>query len=240
MKISKNTLNILNSFTSFNPSIYITKGNVLTTTNVGKDGNRKIPLKSVLIRAEVEETFEKDFGIYDLKQFLQIVDTFDESPDFIFGDNYVTISEEKYSIHYCYCKPNIIMRSEKEVLDNSNPDDTFIIDSKELAKLKKVSNVMKHDDLFIRSSAGDKRIQLVLTTVTEGSTGYKDEFIIEIEKENETLSDYEVRISMKYLSNIIMDNEYLLSILNNNGRYAITMEGLGKTKIIYSINSKRS
>ncbi len=238
MKISKNTLNLLSSFSNFNPSIYIRKGNVIATTNVGKENTRVVPIKSVLVRVEVEETFPVDFGIFDLKQFLQVVSTFDNDPDFEFTERYVTISENNNTIRYAFCEENCVLQPNSTSLDVGEERARFIIDGKTLAKIKKVANVMKHDDFFVRTENG-KAIEIVLTTVDEGVDEPINEYSVTIETDNEE-SDimFNAKFSMKSIS-ALSNEEYDVRVCEYNGRNVLLFEGLGDTKIVYYIAPKR-
>lgn len=238
MKISKNTLNLLASFANFNPSILIRKGNVIYTTNVGKENNRVIPIKSVLVRAEVDESFPVDFSIFDIKQFLQVVSTFDDDPDFEFSANYVTISENNNTIRYAYCDPICVLVPNSDSLDTEEEDFKFILDSKSLNKIKKISNVMKHDDFFIRTVDG-KNINIILTSVDEGVSENINEYTINIESDNDEQDiDIDIKFSMKSISALAND-DYLIKVCSHNGRKILIFESMSNSKITYFIAPKR-
>ena len=61
MKLSKNTFKILENFKDINQSILFKQGNRLRTISV---------MKNILAEVTIEEDLPKDFGIYDLSQFL--------------------------------------------------------------------------------------------------------------------------------------------------------------------------
>ena len=61
MKLSDNTISILKNFSGINQSLLFKQGNTLKTISV---------MKNILAEATIEEDFPKDFGIYDLNQFL--------------------------------------------------------------------------------------------------------------------------------------------------------------------------
>ena len=65
MKLSKSTLDILKNFKEINQSILFKQGNSLKTISV---------MKNILAEATIEEELPKDFGIYDLSQFLNGID----------------------------------------------------------------------------------------------------------------------------------------------------------------------
>ena len=61
MKISKQTFDVLKNFSEINENLLIKPGNKLQTISV---------MKNVLAEATVEETFDKEFAIYDLNSLL--------------------------------------------------------------------------------------------------------------------------------------------------------------------------
>ena len=61
MQLSEKTVSLLKNFSGINQSILFKSGNKLRTISV---------MKNILAEVQVEEEFEKDFGIYDLNQFL--------------------------------------------------------------------------------------------------------------------------------------------------------------------------
>jgi len=71
MKLTQKTFNLLKNFSSINQSLYAYTGNKLKTVS---------ETKTVIAEAEVQEMFPREFGIYDLNQFLGIVSLLEE-PD---------------------------------------------------------------------------------------------------------------------------------------------------------------
>ena len=89
MKLSKGTLDILKNFSNINPSITFKEGQELSTLSIQKN---------ILSRAVVEETFPRNFAIYDLQQFLSGVSLF-ENPELDFDNpNYVIIKMTTMSL----------------------------------------------------------------------------------------------------------------------------------------------
>ena len=54
MKLSEKTIDLLENFSSINQSILVKKGSKLRTISV---------MKNILAEADVDENFERDFGI---------------------------------------------------------------------------------------------------------------------------------------------------------------------------------
>ena len=61
MNLSDKTLTVLKNFAGINNSILVKEGNQLRTISVAKN---------ILAEAYIEENFPRQFGIYDLNQFL--------------------------------------------------------------------------------------------------------------------------------------------------------------------------
>ena len=86
MKLSDKTIDLLENFSSINQSILVKKGTKLRTISV---------MKNILAEAEVDENFEKDFGIYDLPQFLNGVGLMNDPDIDLKHDSYMIIREGK-------------------------------------------------------------------------------------------------------------------------------------------------
>ena len=84
MKLSDKTLSLLKNFSTINQSILFKKGTKLRTISV---------MKNILAEATITEELPKDFGIYDLGQFLNGL-SLHHNPDLDFqDDSYVVIKK---------------------------------------------------------------------------------------------------------------------------------------------------
>ena len=61
MQLHNDTIDILKNFSEINQNLLVKEGNTLSTISV---------MKNILADAEVSESFPKEFGIYDLNDFL--------------------------------------------------------------------------------------------------------------------------------------------------------------------------
>ena len=68
MKLSSYTTSVFKNFATINQNLLIRKGNELLTMSA---------MKNVYGRANIEETFPKEFAIYDLNEFLAALSIFD-------------------------------------------------------------------------------------------------------------------------------------------------------------------
>ena len=99
MNISDNTLSVLKNFSSINQNLAVKSGNKIRTIS---------PQKTVMAVAQVEDTFDSPFAIYDLNQFLSAISLF-ENPSFTFEDKNVIVANGKSSINYFYADESMIM-----------------------------------------------------------------------------------------------------------------------------------
>ena len=84
MKLSEKTIDLLENFSSINQSILVKKGSKLRTMSV---------MKNILAEADVDENFEKDFGIYDLPQFLNGVNLMNDPDIDLKHESYMILRE---------------------------------------------------------------------------------------------------------------------------------------------------
>ena len=86
MKLSDKTLTILKNFAGINNSILVKEGTNLRTISVAKN---------ILAEADITEDFPREFGIYDLNQFLNGL-SLHQDPNLDFSkDAYISIEEGK-------------------------------------------------------------------------------------------------------------------------------------------------
>lgn len=72
MKLSANFVEVLSNFSTINSGMVFKPGNVLRTMSQNK---------TILAQAEVEETFEQEFGIYDLNRLLALLSLNKAAPE---------------------------------------------------------------------------------------------------------------------------------------------------------------
>ncbi len=206
MKLSEKTISLLENFSSINQSILVKKGSKLRTISV---------MKNILAEADVDEEFERDFGIYDLPQFLNGVNLMKDPDLDLKNETYMIIREGKTTkVKFAFADPDvIIIPPEKEIKLPSN-DVTFQLDSTQLAKLLKASSIYQLPDL---SAVGDgKDITLVVSdrkndnsneyTIVVGKTDETFEFLFKIENIKLIPGSYDVAISKKNLAKFTNSN----------------------------------
>jgi hypothetical protein len=199
MKLSDKTVTLLKNFSSINQSILFKEGKTLKTISV---------MRNILAEATIEEEFAKDFGIYDLNQFLNGLNLY-QNPELDFqNDGYVVIKEGKSRTKYVFADPNVIITPPDKDIALPSEDVCFLLDTKELDKLLKAAAVYQLPDLSVVGEAGV--VRLVVRDKKNDTSNYYDvivgetdeEFSFNFKVENIKIlpGNYEVVISSKLLS----------------------------------------
>jgi hypothetical protein len=199
MKLSDKTLTLLKNFSSINHSILFKEGNNLRTISV---------MKNILAEATIEEELPKDFGIYDLNQFLNGLNLHQNAELDFQNDGYVVIKEGKSRSKYFFADPNVIITPPEKDIVLPSEDVCFLLDTKELDKLLKAAAVYQLPDLSVVGEVGV--VKLVVRdkkndtsndfSVVVGETDEVFSFNFKVENIKILPGSYEVVISRKLLS----------------------------------------
>ena len=206
MKLSDKTIDLLENFSSINQSILVKKGTKLRTISV---------MKNILAEAEVDENFEKDFGIYDLPQFLNGVGLMNDPDIDLKHDSYMIIREGKTTkVKFAFADPEVIITPPEKPISLPSADVCFQLESVQLQKLLKASSVYQLPDLaaigngeeitlVVRDKKNDNSNEFALTV---GKTDKTFEFNFKIENIKLIPGSYDVVISKKLLSKFTNSN----------------------------------
>lgn len=111
-------------------------------------------MKNILAEAEIDEEFSKDFGIYDLNQFLNGLNLHNQ-PDLDFeNEGYVVIRENKMRSKYFFADPNVIITPPDKGVSLPSEEVTFELNTQQLDKLLKASAVYQLPDLSVVGESG--------------------------------------------------------------------------------------
>ena len=199
MKLSDNTLTILKNFAGINNSILVKEGTSLRTISVAKN---------ILAEADIKEEFPRDFGIYDLNQFLNGLGLH-QDPDLNFGEeSYLTIREGKRKVKYFYADPNVIISPPDKNIELPSEDVHFQLESTSLEKLLKAAAVYQLPDLCVVGEDGivkivvrDKKNDTSNSySVDVGETDKTFTFNFKVENIKIIPGAYDVVVSQKLLS----------------------------------------
>ena len=208
MKLSDKTISVLKNFSSINQSILVKEGNKLRTISV---------MKNILAEANIEEEFSKDFGVYDLNQFLNGL-SLHQNPELDFAnDGYVVIREGRSRSKYFFADPNVIVTPPDKAIQLPTEDVCFELSTEQLEKLLKASSVYQLPDL---SAIGENGVvKLVVRdkkndtsndfAVIVGETDKQFSFNFKVENIKVLPGTYEVVVSQKLLSRFTSKNHDL-------------------------------
>ena len=101
MRLSERTVRILNNMSKINKSIQLKAGSEITSLSIQKN---------VLAKTPIEETFPQNFAIYDLDEFLKVMNLTDNQGDLIFTENFVTIKTDRTEARYFFADPSIVQQ----------------------------------------------------------------------------------------------------------------------------------
>ena len=202
MNLSDNTLGILKNFAGINNSILVKEGNQLRTISV---------MKNILAEAEIPEDFPRQFGIYDLNQFLNGL-SLHSDPNLDFTEqSYLTISEGRRKVKYFFADPQVIIAPPEKEITLPTEDVCFQLESITLEKLLKAAAVYQLPDLSAVSQNG--AIKLLVHdkkndtsnefAIDVGETDRNFSFNFKIENIKIIPGAYDVVISSKLLSRFV-------------------------------------
>ena len=202
MELSENTLQILRNFSGINQNLLIKSGSNIKTISEARN---------VVATADVTENFEKDFGIYDLSEFIGVMGLVD-TPTLKFEDDFVTVSDSsgRSKVKYFYAAEETLTSPAKDV---SMPDGDvkFTLDNETLNKLKKAASTLGHSEVSIKANNGVLSLSIVESQNATSNAfsididgDFKQDavfnFIISISNLKILPGDYDVEISSKLIT----------------------------------------
>ena len=209
MKLSESTLSLLKNFSTINQSILFKQGTKLRTISV---------MKNILAEATIAEEFPKDFGIYDLNQYLNGLGLYN-NPELNFeADNYVVIKEGRSRSKYFFADPSVIITPPDKSIDLPSEDVTFDLSTDQLDKLLKAASIYQLPDLAV--IGGDGVVKVVVRdkkndasndfAITVGETDATFSFNFKVENIKILPGTYNVVVSQKLLSRFTNKNQDLV------------------------------
>ena len=199
MKLSEKTLTVLKNFAGINNSILVKQGTQLRTISVAKN---------ILAEANIDEEFPRQFGVYDLNQFLNGL-SLHQDPDLDFTEeSYLNIREGKRRVKYFFADPQVIISPPDKQITLPSEDVHFQLESSALDKLLKAAAVYQLPDLCVVGEAG--AVRLVVRdkkndtsnsySVAVGETDKEFSFNFKVENIKIIPGSYDVVVSSKLLS----------------------------------------
>ena len=216
MKLNQTTQDILKNFSEINTNILIKPGSELNTIST---------MKNILAKATINENFDKEFGIYDLNEFLSVVSSLDK-PELTLQEKHMTISTEgsRSKVKYFYSDPSVIVSPNKDV-NMPESDVTFSLSESNLVQLQKMAAILSSPDLAL---IGEKDGDVVLKVCDKkNDTSNKFDIVVgenatanytfyfKVENLKMISGDYDVAVSSKsiaHFTNTKLPIEYWIAL----------------------------
>ena len=201
MQLNKVTHDILKNFSEINTNILIKPGSELNTIST---------MRNIFAKATITETFDNEFGIYDLNEFLSVVSSLDK-PQLTLQDKYMTISTEgsKSKAKYFYSDPSVIVSPTKDV-NMPESDINFTLSESNLNQLQKMAAILKAPDLALIGEKGGDVVLKVCDKKNDTSNKFdivvgenasaSYTFYFKVENLKMMSGDYDVAVSQKSIS----------------------------------------
>ena len=208
MKLSDSTLSLLKNFSSINQSILFKEGSKLRTISV---------MKNILAEATITEEFSKDFGIYDLNQFLNGL-SLHQKPELDFAaDGYVVIREGRSRSKYFFADPSVIVTPPDKAIELPSEDVCFELSTTVLERLLKAAAVYQLPDF---SAVGENGVVKLVVRDKKNDTSNAHEEVVgetdnnfsfnfKVENIKILPGTYDVVVSQKLLSRFTSKNHDL-------------------------------
>jgi len=142
MKLSDKTVGILKNFSTINQNILIKEGNKIRTMST---------MKNILAEANVTESFPKDFGIYDLNEFLGVLNLAKDADLNFDADAYMVAGSGTAKIKYRATDPSILT-TPPDTFNAPECDIHFSVPEDIISAVMKASDVMQLPDVVFSSN----------------------------------------------------------------------------------------
>ena len=206
MKLSEQTIEVLQNFATINQSLLFKKGDKLRTVS---------PQKTVLAEVTVPDTFDTEFGIYDLSQFLSAMNLIDEA-ELNLGETSMNINNGNgEDITYRYADPSMIVTPPEKSLSLPDTGAVFTLSDTILSKVLNAARILGLPEIIVAGegsnitiSAGDSKnssmnnySQNITTTDSEGWEAVGTfEYVFKVDNMKMMMLEYNVEISTKGIS----------------------------------------
>ena len=201
VSISNDTLSVLRNFSNINPNVVLKPGQEVKTISEAKN---------ILAVADIVEDFPAEMGIYDLNEFLSVVNLVND-PQLNFGDNHVDVAGGNSKVKYFFSDSSILTTPQKDIT-MPECEVTVSLTSETLSQIRKAASALGHSEMAISAVENGVNIKVfdskdssanIYNIQLANDAGYNDgqfEFVININNLKLLDGDYEVNISSKLIS----------------------------------------
>ena len=203
MELSAKTEAFLANFDKINQNMLFLEGNTIKTMSEARN---------VLASANIEESIPKEFGIYDLNEFLRVIALVNPKPSLKFEDDNILFrdSSGRMKVKYFYSSKESLTYPNKDIV-MPEPDVSFVLEDSTFNKIKNAASAFGHSEMSV---SGSKDLLTLSVTDSQNATSNKFSidvpgtsssdnfnFIMSISNMKILPGDYDVTISSKLISN---------------------------------------
>lgn len=198
MKISAETVSLLQSFSQINSNLLVKPGNKLATRN---------PVNSIQSRAVVQENFPTQFAIYDLNQLLSLISV-SQGAEIEFGDKSLVIKSENGGVvEYFYADESLVQAPAENPPELENIY-SFTLTPTDISTIQKISAIVGATMMNVISENGTVTLTL---NDPKNSTSHSYKKVL-------GSSDISFDVKMAVDSFKVVPEEYTVNIANAIGR----------------------
>lgn len=221
MKLSNETVSVLKNFSDINSGLKFRQGNKISTVS---------PSKTILAEATVSEDFPQDFCVYDLTQFLSVLNLYPDA-DLTVDSVNVTFNSGRRKTQYRVTAENQIVTPPNKVLSLPTIDVEFTLSEDDLAWLLKTASILQSPNVAVYSDGESASVVTFNAIDDSASTNSIDlefkpltSFKMVFKTENLKLipGAYEVQISkagIALFKNTKLDIQYWIAIEANASKF---------------------
>lgn len=203
MKLNNKTIDILRNFGMIQPNLVVEPGSTISTL---------AEAKHIMAEAQIDETFNSDFGIYDLNEFLSAHSLLD-GPELDFEESHVTLKSGDAKVKYHFADVEILTKKTQTI--NMPPADlSFTFTEANINNIRKAAASLSLDSPTLSLIIEDGNIVArVLCSKNPSSNSYslvigkydgadtEADYRFNIDNLKLISGDYNVDITNKLISN---------------------------------------
>ncbi len=198
MKLSKETVEILKTFSSINGNLVINPGTKISTMSANR---------TIMAEYEGADNFDKKVAIFNLSEFLGAHGSFD-NPELVLDDKFMTIKNGKQHVKYVYADESVLITPKKDI-KSFTTDIEVTLSGELISKLQKMATVLSVEDLAITGDGSTVSVKVFDSKNPTASsfevdldekTTHKFQINFKVERLRLFPADYKVQISNKKIS----------------------------------------
>ena len=193
--LSEDTINVLKNFATINPNLVFTPGQKVKTISEAK---------TIMARADIVEDMPKEFGVYDLNEFLSVYNLVDQ-PTLEFEDKSVLINgANNQVVRYFFSETEILTTPQKDI---QMPDAElgFTLTDDILNQIRKAAAVLGHTELSLKGDNG-----VITASVVDTNDSTSNSFSYELDRDNACKESFNFIVSIPNLK--LLPGDYFVSI----------------------------